>query len=282
MLNPRIIIVIKYLDISKIRMPKSVPRYIHADMAFAASGDALGLAMSGVKQWVKAHVEVETGDFEVRSVPVVETDFVMRLVAAAGDRIPFVAVRKLVFDLIAKKFKIAKFTADYRSMSEDTLQIFIRRGVPAGYFSVDRTKEPFEAFRDIAIEGRWICHRVPILHFELKNLEDTGTKIDHPEKVSEIVMLKDGGTKSVSLVGSKDLADPVAATVAQAAKETAPSVPEEDFAKLIKSVVKSSPMTEDVIKLLGVQKVKPTGKAVKGASTKQMQSLRNLMDRLNR
>jgi len=204
---------IRYLDLSLIRMPKNVPRYIHCDIAF--TNDALGLSMSGVAEWTDSSLEEEDGTFSSRRVPIIETDFIMRIKARDGDRIPIHKMRKFIFDLKAEGFRIKKFTSDLRLASEDTLQIFQKAGIEAEYLSVDKTDDAYVNFQHLVYEKRWRCHRHEMLLFELKNLErdaDKG-KIDHPEEVTDIEFLGDGSVKEVVLQGSKDVSDSVVGSV---------------------------------------------------------------------
>ena len=103
---------IHFLDISKVRMPKSVERFIHCDISYASGGDCMGLAMSGISHWTTTEVMLPDGRFERRKVPVVETDFAFRLKARPGDQIPLFKMRKFILDLRAAGFAIKKFTAD--------------------------------------------------------------------------------------------------------------------------------------------------------------------------
>jgi hypothetical protein len=211
-----------YVDFSKIRMPRTVPRYIHNDVAYSGDGDAMSLAMSGIKSWKKVNVENPDGTFEVRRVPIIETDFVFRLKARPGDKVPLFKVRKFILDLKLAGFFIKKYTADLSLLSEDTKQILTRSGIDCGYVSLDRDIKPYYVFLDVVAEKRWICHRCDLLHFELKNLihDKDRQKIDHPDKIPEIVFLKNGETKEVVMKGSKDMADGVAGSVYAALEDT--------------------------------------------------------------
>jgi len=206
---------INFLDLSKIIMPKEVPRCVHMDIA--VSGDALGIAMSGVLTSVTVNAQKPDGTFVKQKVPVVRTDFVMRITAPEGEEIPLNKIRKLVLDLKARGFNIVLFTADLKLASTDTLQILKVAGVESKYFSVDRTAEPYLDFKQMVIEKRWSCYRNEYLHFELSNLEydrEKG-KVDHPDLVKD-VFLKDGNLQEVVLKGSKDMADAVCGSVCNA------------------------------------------------------------------
>lgn len=230
-----------FIDLSKLRMPKSTPRYLHNDVAYSGDGDAMSLAMSGVKAWKKTNIEMPDGTFEVRRSPIIETDFVLRLKGHPGDKIPLFRVRKFILDLMLSGVNIVKYSADLSLLSEDTKQILERRGLECTYISLDRNIKPYLAFLDVVTDQRWVCHKDEMLHFELINLEhnrDKG-KIDHPDKVAEIVFLDDGGTKEVVMMGSKDMADGVAGSVYALLEDTGTlPVDEELMGRVLKIITK--------------------------------------------
>jgi len=204
---------IQYMDLSRIRMPKTTPRCIHVDISFAH--DATGIAMSGIKEWTEVDVQNADGTFRRERAPLVETDFAMRVKAREGERIPIHKIRKLVLDLRAAGFQIQKFTSDLQLLSEDTKQLLVAAGIPADDFSLDKKCQAYFDFRNLVYERRWICHRQQLLLLELKNLEQNplDKKIDHPDKFLDIEFLDEGGIKEVVLEGSKDLSDAVAGSV---------------------------------------------------------------------
>lgn len=213
---------IRFLDLTKIRVPRTYPRYIHEDIAYSGDGDCLSLAMSCVKEWVRSDVEQPDGSFKTYQVPVIETDFVIRFKGRPSDEVPLYRVRKLILDLRSLGFSIRKFTADLALLSADTKQILEREGIVCDYLSLDRTVEPYISFRDLVHEGRWVCHRNNMLHFELSNLEydKDKQKIDHPDKISTIEFLDGGGTKDVVMMGSKDMSDATVGSVYSAIQDS--------------------------------------------------------------
>jgi len=212
---------IKHFDLSKIRVPRHVPRYIHMDIAFAGAGDALGLGMSCIRGIKEVETQQEDGTFTLEKMPIAETDFAAKIVAEPGDEVPIHKIRKLVLDLRRAGFNIAKFTADLRLASADTSQILQDRGITCEYVSLDKKSEPYNLYRNMVLEQRWICHRHGYLHFELTNLEYNRDKdkIDHPDKVVELVMDDTGNMKEIVLKGSKDVSDGVVGSVYMAVKD---------------------------------------------------------------
>lgn len=211
-----------YIDLDKIRLDRKIPRFIHYDISFSA--DCTSLVMSGVKEWRIMEVEAADGTFQKTRLPVIETDFVFRIKAREGDRIPIHKVRKFVLDLRAAGFNIKSFTADLRLASEDTLQVLQKAKINAGYFSVDKDDKPYIDFRNLVFEGRWVMHEHPVAHFELKNLEhDPKTrKVDHPDMVADIEFLGDGDVKEIALKGSKDVSDGICGSVVGCLYDTKP------------------------------------------------------------
>lgn len=212
---------IKHINLDAIRTSRGTPRYIHMDIAFSGNGDAMGLSMAGVSGWKTAMVEHEDGSFTKQKVPIVETDFVMRLKARPGDEIPIHKCRKLVLDLRSAGFNIKLFSADLKLASADTTQILEKAGIATKYISLDRTPEYYNIFRDLVFEKRWICHEHEYLHFEYKNLEKdrASGKVDHPDKVEEIVFMDDGSAQEYIMLGSKDIADACTGAVVSAIKD---------------------------------------------------------------
>ena len=204
---------IKYLDITKFRLPPSTPRFIHYDISF--TNDASGLSMCGVKDWKYAEVQNPDGSYRKELVPVIETDFCLRLKAFDGDRLPPHKVRKLVLDLRQMGINIRKFTADLQMAAEETLQLLSSVGIETEYISLDKTNKIYYDFRNLVFEKRWICHRQSLLLTELSYLQQgPDGKVDHPDKILETRVLEDGTVKEDRQEGSKDLADSVAGSVA--------------------------------------------------------------------
>jgi hypothetical protein len=212
---------IHFFDLNKIRTARHVPRYIHGDIAF--SHDAYGLAMSGISGWKEITRETEEGDISVDKVPVVETDFVMRIKAPEDDEIDLGKVRKFIIDL--KKihgFNIQICTFDLKLASTDTSQILQKAGIKCEYLSIDKNPQFYRSFRDDLVkQERWVCHPHPYLHFEFKNLEEdpNSNKIDHPKEVTEPIEKEDGSLDEIVLEGSKDLSDATVLSVIKALQE---------------------------------------------------------------
>jgi len=272
-----------YFDLSNIRIRRIIPRYIHVDIAFSGNGDALGVGMSCVKGWKKETVEAEDGTFKTIKLPVVETDFALRLKAPPGDKIPLNKVRKMIIDLKnVYGFNIALCTFDHKAMSEDSIQILTRAGIKCDYFSVDRSPEAYRGFRDLVKEERWVCHRNEYLHFELVNLNDDPVlnKVDHPDEVANIEFLEDGNTREIVLKGSKDISDGVCGSVSNALKncETPPDV--EFMKKVFDGLKNVSSKERDGSALLIDTCLNKSEKKVEEKKNKAIDSFKDLFKRI--
>jgi len=223
---------ISFLDVNKIRVPRHVPRFVHGDIAF--SRDAYGLAMSCVSGWKENPRTQEDGSIVVDKVPVVETDFVMRIKAPEDDEIDLTKVRKFLITL--KKsfgFNIVLCTFDLKLASTDTTQILEKAGIPCKYESIDKNPQWYRSFRDDLVKnGRWICHRHGYLHFELSHLEEdpNTNKIDHPKEAVVPITKEDGSLDEIVLEGSKDCADSVVVS-SEKAREACKTPPDIDIMK---------------------------------------------------
>lgn len=248
---------LNFIDMNAIRIPRSIPRYIHVDIAF--SGDALGLGMSCVKGWTRVNTMKADGTFAVSKMPVVETDLAMRIKARPGDQIPIFKVRQMILDLRNRcGFNLAMVTLDLRLASTDCRQILEQAGLKTDYFSVDKDPQVYRSFKDIVNEGRWVCFKDSYLHFELANLEDDRkhNKIDHPDKVIQMTPVE-GTVEEIVREGSKDKADGVAGSVMKAIEDckTPPDI--EVMTKLYGAIVEAPKEDRNTDTLLGIDKPKP-------------------------
>jgi len=243
---------IKYFDLSRIRLPKDKHRFFHYDIAFSGEGDACALSMAGVKEWRSVDIQNEDGTYRKDMVPIVETDFSVRIKARPGDRIPFHKIRKLVLDIRAAGYFIELFTADLKNMSEDTQQLLTAAGITTDDLSLDRTLQPYFSFRDVVQEGRWVCHHLPLLITELDNLEHDKIegKIDHPDRFID----RDASGEEKVLKGSKDLADATAGAVHNALKSKKPMNFDLISKMMDRTSTKAQDTTENISRLTETKK----------------------------
>jgi len=276
---------LKFLDLSKIKIPKHIPRFIHQDFSYSGDGDATGLAMSCISGWSEKNVQDEVGNFHIEKKPNVHTDFALRIKARPGDRIPLHRIRKLILDL--KKihhFNIQECTFDLRIGTEDTKQILERAGIECEHLSMDKDPQKYRDFRNLVMEDRWSSPWHPYLHFELKNLEEDPEKnrIDHPKEVAEMEFLEDGNTREVVLIGSKDISDAVAGSATRAIEKCITPVDKQLMTNLLDKC-KPKPKTTDLnmLRLAGVDTKEPLEEDEEKKNLKEKQTAYNdLLKRL--
>lgn len=184
-----------YLDSIKNR---SEPRFVHCDLA--VNGDKAGIAMchaSGSK--VMQKLNTATGLHDKFEEHIVRHDFLLSVKAMAGQEIPFSKLRAfIVFLRNSLGFNIVLVSTD-GFQSVEFRQMLRQQGFNTELLSVDKIKDPYLAWKRAVLEGRNYLPKLELLKHEMKYLEDTGKKIDHPEG-------KDGHGKEYS----KDLADAAA------------------------------------------------------------------------
>jgi len=192
-----------FFDQGAVKFERTKPRYIHMD--FGVTGDAMVLACSLVSDWEERNVILPDKTTGMKRVPIVATEWILRLKARPGDAIPIYKMRKFIIDLKHLGFNIRKFSADLKLASEDTFQILGAEGIDTEYRSMDRTDQGYISWCNLVYEKRWKCFHHQILYIEAKYLEHRDGKVDHPVKMLEIEFTEDGGTREVSMAGSKDV-----------------------------------------------------------------------------
>jgi len=238
----------QFINLSRLRIPKNVPRFLHYDISYSGDGDALSLASSAIKGWTKSNVMKEDGTFETRSVPIIETDFAIRCTAKPGDQVPLFAIRKFILDLRTAGLRIFNLTADLRLLSTDTIQVLSRSGINCDYLSVDKSVDPYLEFRNLVNEKRWVCHKQATLHFELVNLEYNRdlNKIDHPDKVKDVEILQSGEVRDIVVLGSKDVSDAVVGSVFGALTSNKIPMDVEKMREFFSKTSKKAEVREDI------------------------------------
>ncbi len=172
--------------------PDTLKRVVHIDIAYSATGDALGMAMGHVR-------EVTEVDGEM--MPVIIFDMLLRMRPLPGTQIQLSDVRQIIYHLKQDRgYRIKKVTLD-GFQSTDTLQQLAKRKFQTEYISVDKDKLPYHDLREAIYQGRvefprYLCYmkhgdtetKEIAVHELLRLIEKDNGKIDHPE----------GGSKDVS------------------------------------------------------------------------------------
>lgn len=181
------------LDISK-------PHFIHWDAS--KSGDATGLAMSTISGRAEVR-RLQNGEMFDSEDIVHKLEFAVRILAKPGSEIPFYKIRNFIYYLkFELGYNILLVTCDsYQSV--DTIQQMNLNGVTAKTQSVDRTMAPYTTLKNAINEGRLILPHIPVLEYELLNVEEDKTrgKVDH------------------TVDGHKDVADAVVGSIFGALSE---------------------------------------------------------------
>lgn len=177
---------------------ETMKRVMHVDIAYSGDGDALGIAMGHVPELIVMDGEKK---------PFIVIDMLLRIQAPPGREIFLGDIRKIIYELkYDRKFNIVAVTTD-GFQSTDFRQQLQRKRIRTELVSVDRNMLPYADLYDAVMEGRmaippyqtYRTHADPdpvdILTKELSELQEEGTKIDHPPD------------------GSKDLADALAGVV---------------------------------------------------------------------
>jgi hypothetical protein len=181
----------------------------HAHIDLAVTGDAAGLVIGHVVQWVDVRRRDRALKEYTDVAPVIEIDLCLRILPPPGDEIDFGAVREIVYQFAEHGFLFNRVTFDtYQSV--EPRQQFRQKGIDADVQSMDSTTAPYDTTKDALYEGRiWFCSPCDVLVEEMvdlrrvvvKRANGLGVKVDHP-KVNR------HGAK-----GRKDVSDSLAGVV---------------------------------------------------------------------
>lgn len=155
------------------------PRAIHIDIGVVK--DLTGITCTHIHSHEKRlRVDNITGEASITKDPVYHGDWVFYAGAAPNDELPISKIRDFMVDLRQKGLNIWKITVD-GYQSRQLMQELKVLGFNVEYLSVDRTKDPYLALKRAILEGRYKVadnHRAKV---EVRELIDTGSKVDHPE-----------------------------------------------------------------------------------------------------
>lgn len=160
--------------------------YAHVDGAMGkAGGDAAGIC---VGHWDQGRAVI---------------DLLLEVRGANGGEIQLEELRQVLYAMAARGFTFAQATCDgFEGFS--MRQELVAHGIPAEYLSVDKTRQPYEDWRDAIQTNKVDYYPSEVLFNNADSLIDTGKKIDH---VSRNVAKGSDGR------GAKDVADSMAAVV---------------------------------------------------------------------
>jgi len=190
---------INYIDVAN--LPKDVPYCIHFDIGIKR--DRTGIAMTRCIGEIQVERQNDLLQNLMTRDMIYQTPLMMAVVAKPGKEVPLSKLRNLVINLLEAGVMIAGVSAD-GYQSTELIQLAKRAGLVGEVISVDRTRDPYDHFKDAVYEKRWSGSQHSILLTEMLNLRDEGKKIDHP--------LDEGGALTVDSP-SKDIADAVAGSL---------------------------------------------------------------------
>lgn len=152
------------------RHPKA-PRYWHADLGL--TDDPAGLCIAHVAEW--RQVISSTGSIENK--PVVEVDFMLRVVPPPGGKIMYADIRSILILFRNSGMWLKGGTFD-QYQSEDSIQQLNTVGIPCRKGPDDVTH--YLTLRDAVNEHRLCMYRYQPAIDELCQLEENKGKVDHP------------------------------------------------------------------------------------------------------
>ncbi|CAH9015062.1 terminase large subunit [Vibrio phage 150E35-1] len=173
------------------------PRSFHIDLGIVK--DLTGISCSYVDKYdVLERVDPRTGNTGHFKEPYYISEWTMFVGAAPNDEVPIYKIRDFFLDLRTRGVPIWKITLD-GFQSRQIKQELITMGFDCEIISVDRNKEPYLTFKRAMLEGRWKSADNARVKRELRELIDTGRKIDHPDVGEDGDGSKDG---TDAIVGS--------------------------------------------------------------------------------
>lgn len=168
-------------------------RFVHVDLSI--SGDSCGIAM--VKHTGFANKISANDPDTIERLPTFDCELAVSIKPDKLNHIDISEIRKWILRLINKYgYNIYYVTYD-GFQSYESVQMFNKAGVRSKNISMDKTIEPYMAYRDIIYQDRIDSVPNELLQYELQTLEhlEIKGKIDHPPK------------------GSKDIADAVCGAI---------------------------------------------------------------------
>ncbi len=154
-------------------------RFGHVDLA--KNRDRAAVAFVHPYDMSRREEKTEEGKTIVVEVPLIAVDFITYFTAVPGGEVDFEKVRTMILEFVdLRGFRIELLTFDgYQSVQ--MRQIFESKGITCDELSVDRTRNPYEAWQDAMYEGRFISYYVKeLVEEEIPFLIDfKGRKIEH-------------------------------------------------------------------------------------------------------
>lgn len=190
---------INYIDVSKLR--KDMPYYIHVDIGIKR--DKTGIALTRPSGEMIVNRVGRALESSIVQDMVFRTDLVLCVAPRPGKELPIAKLRNFIIDLRHNHIRVAGVSCD-GFQSAQFLQEMNSYGISAELVSVDRTRDPYDQFKNVITERRWSGPYHPVLEREFLNLIDFGKKIDHPDPDDALIDKRNPPSKDVAdaVVGS--------------------------------------------------------------------------------
>lgn len=169
-------------------------RFIHLDIATSEDKYGISSTYSTIENIIVTPKNFQMDINALRKRErIFYTDFAIAIEAQKGQQINLQKIVDFILYLKHIGYPIYKISCDLaHSTAAHTKQQLELAGFTVDYVSLDRSKEPYESFKETVIGEKYIGPRHELLITELYGLRDMGKKFDHP------------------VDGSKDVADAVA------------------------------------------------------------------------
>jgi hypothetical protein len=164
----------------RFRMP-GAPRAVHIDLSI--TNDAAGVSCVYVPGFAKVQ-----GEGEENVMPLVQYDFMLRVLPPKGDEIKFFKIRDLILKLRAAGLNIKWVTFD-GFQSVDSVQVLRTKGFITGYISTDMSMVPYAQLKAGFYDGRIRAPKHDVALRECLQLKylPSKKKFDHPDNGSKDV-----------------------------------------------------------------------------------------------
>lgn len=182
-----------FFELEKLIFLSKSPRYIHIDLGL--KNDSTGISCCYLHEYRDVETSnALTGDKVITKEPVFTVEWVIEIIAKPGSEVPIYKIKNFLLEARNNGYPIKTISTD-GYQSENLRQDLKLNNFDTALISMDRTKAPYDNFKNCINEERVNLPRNEKLKKELIYLEDVGKKYDHP------------------IEGSKDLADAVAGSL---------------------------------------------------------------------
>lgn len=146
-------------------------------------------------------------------------EWLLYLSAKPGQEIPFFKIREFIVYLKKQGYPILKVSAD-QYQSADMLQQLKLSGIQTENVSVDKTRLPYMAIRELIYRGKILLPRVTLMMNEFLELQDDTEVIDHPSNGS-----KDGSDAVTGALWNAITSETILSPAARYPKDISQQVP---------------------------------------------------------